>query len=90
MKKDKKHAKEQNDSNRLLLDDILNANDPEIKQFMVNAMKEEMSKISNNAPEEGAEAMERATIRVAWHFKDKLTPQMQQILVEQHPAPDAA
>lgn len=98
MKKNKKLAKEQNDSNRLILDDILNTADPEMKRFMASAIKEEVSKVITGTPKEGveaieqgaAEATERATIRMAWRFKDKLSPRMQRILEEQYPDPDVA
>lgn len=98
MKSNEKLTKEQEDSNRLELEDILNSDDPEIKQFMVNAIKEEISKVNLNASKDRIEAMEKATdeaiergtMRTAWHFKDKLTPQIQRILEEQYPDPDVA
>lgn len=95
MKKGKNNTQKQNGSNRLILDDILNSNAPEIKQFMANAMKEEMSQINPNAPEEEinkaiGEANERILVRMGWRFKDKLSPRMQRILEEQYPNPDAA
>ncbi|MGE9985617.1 hypothetical protein [Desulfovibrio sp. SGI.169] len=77
----------------LLLDDILNSDDPEVDRYMKTAFKEENGKVDFSLPEEqlGGEldnAQERALIRLAWKFKHLLSLRMQKILEAQHPRPD--
>lgn len=79
----------------LLLDDITNSDDPEIKQYMLMAFSEERRNIgvkniygpAHQLKEEIKRADERALIRLAWKFKHLLSPQMQKILEAQHPRP---
>lgn len=76
----------------LLLDDITNSDDPEIKQYMMMAFSEEHKRINfygqeHQLKEEIKRADERALIRLAWKFKHLLSPQMQKILEAQHPRP---
>ena len=77
----------------LLLDDIYNSDDPEVKRYMNTALKEENEKVDLSLPEaqirrELDNAQERALTRLAWKFKHLLSPRMQKILEAQHPRPD--
>lgn len=62
----------------LLLDNIYNANDPAVKNFLNQAMFEEMEA-----------AHERALMRVATQFRHLLPPDMQQVLAARQAAPHA-
>lgn len=77
----------------LLLDDIINSDDPGVGRYMKMALKEENGKVDFSLPEEQLRgeldnAQERALIRLAWKFKHLLSPRMQKILEAQHPRPD--
>ena len=77
----------------LLLDDITNSDDPEIKPYMMMAFSEEHRSINFYGPEHQfkediKKADERALIRLAWKFKHLLSPRMQKILEAHHPRPE--
>lgn len=70
----------------LYLDDIYNSDDPAVKEYMDNGLRE-LTRCETEAAFDSVR--QKLLINVAWKFKHLLSPRMQAILEAKHPRPES-